>query len=254
VAKNTIAHEAREPIKWKKWPTIQPDDYHAGQLYGNKAGDCITWRKGTYVVRPYLKYATSKWEQGHIDVYEVLFDPMKHEAITILEFGVYYGESMHYYRDFFTNPDAKIVGFDHEPTEFFGGPHGCPYVWPGRHNVFLEKGEQQEPEDVKRVCEKHGPFDIIVDDAQHDYPYPTEDVFRICWPYVKEGGFYCIEDVDSSRTKHLLDEIVVKNEGKGISLHGGYRGFGPRAGSGALLILKKTKNRITGLDEVLTED
>ncbi len=255
--KNKIAHESREQIKWKKWPTMQPSDYHSGQCGGQDVSPSwIRWAKGHHVTRPYLtKYATSKWEQSIIDVYELLFDPMKHDAITLLEFGVYYGESMHYYRDFFTNPDAKIVGFDHEPTEFFGKPHGCPYVWPGRHNVFIEKGEQQIPQDVINVCEKYGPFDIIVDDAQHDYPYPTEDVFRICWPYVKEGGFYTIEDVYPDKTKHLLDEIVVKNEGKGLSLHRGYQGFGPTGEAGGLvLILKKTQNRITGLDEVLTED
>lgn len=243
-------------IKWKPWPKFDMSNYHPHKnAEGFSPEGTIRWEMGHDVKRPYLKYSTSKWEQGMIDVYEVLFDPFKNQPITLLEFGVFYGESMHYYRDFFTNPDAKIVGFDHQPTEFYGQPHGCPYVWPGRHNVFLERGEQRVSEDVNRVCEQHGPFDIIIDDGMHDYPHPTEDVFRICWPYVKEGGFYFIEDVDSKQTQHLLDEIVVANEGKGFSLHGGFKGFGPNAGGGgALLVLKKTKNRITGLDEIITEE
>lgn len=244
-------------IKWKKWEEMPADGWHLHSDEYPASPGTIRCEKGHYVQRPFLKYSTSKWEQGMIDVYEVLLDPIKHEAATLLEFGVYYGESMHYYRDFFTNPDAKIVGFDHQPTEFYGKDHRGgleSYVWPGRHNVFLEKGEQRVDADVKRVCDKHGPFDVIVDDGMHDYPHPTEDVFRICWPYVKEGGFYMIEDVDSKKTKHLLDEIVIKNEGKGVSIHGGCHGFGPRAGSGALLVLKKSKNRITGLDENLVEE
>jgi hypothetical protein len=193
---------------------------------------------------------------GMIDVYEVLLAPFKHKPdVTLLEFGVYYGESTHYFREFFTHPDAKIVGFDHQPTEFYGEPHGCPYVFPPTHNVFLEKGEQRVPADVQRVCDQYGPFDVVIDDGMHDYPTPTEDVFYRVWPHVKEGGLYFIEDVDSKLTKHLLDEIVIKGEGKGFSMHGNYHGFGPHGGgNGAILVLKKTKDRITGLDEILTEE
>ncbi len=250
-------------IKWKKYKTMSPGDWHphrgewTPEQEAHNLQGTLRCEKGHYVNRPYLKYSTSKWEQGMIDVYEVLFNHWKEQPITLLEFGVYYGESMHYYRDFFTNPDARIVGFDHQPTEFYGKEHRGgleSYVWPGRHNVHLVKGEQRSDADVKKVCEDYGPFDIINDDGMHDYPHPTEDVFRICWPYVKEGGYYLIEDVDSKKTKHLLDEIVVKGEGKGFSLHGGFQGFGTHGGGGAILVLMKTKNRITGLDEVLTED
>lgn len=250
----------RMEIKWKKWPMMQPGDWHIHQrewdIKPNGEGGQIKCDKGHYIMRPYFKYSTSKWEPGLIDVYEMMLDPIKHNSdVVLLEFGVFYGESMRYYRDFFTHPDAKIVGFDHQPTEFYGEPHGRPYVFPPTHNVFLEQGEQRELEDVKRVCDQYGPFDVIIDDGMHDYPYPTEDVFYQTWPYVKEGGFYFIEDVDSAQTKHLLDEIVIKNEGKGIAFHGGFQGFGPHGGGGgSILVLKKTQNRITGLDDILVEE
>jgi len=244
-------------IKWKKWPRMKPGDWHIHQKEWDidpKQGH-IRCHQGHYVIRPYLKY-TSKWEPGLIDMYEILLDPIKHNSdVVLLEFGVFYGESMHYYRDFFTHPDAKIVGFDHQPTEFYGKDHGCPYVFPPTHNVFLEKGEQRNPDDVKRVCDTYGPFDVVIDDGMHDYPYPTEDVFYQVWPHVKEGGFYFIEDVDSKLTKHLLDEIIIKKEGKGVLIHSSHAGFGPHGGGGgALTVLKKTKNLITGLDEILTEE
>ena len=249
-----------EDIKWKKWSLMQPGDWHEHKkewdILPDGKGGQIRYDKGHYVTRPYFKYATSKWEPGLIDVYEMMLDPIKHNSdVVLLEFGVFYGESMHYYRDFFTHPDAKIVGFDHQPTEFYGEPHGQPYVFPPTHNVFLEKGEQRERADVQRVCDQYGPFDVVIDDGQHDYPYPTGDVFYQVWPHVKEGGFYFIEDVDSALTKHLLDGIVIRNEGKGLSMHGNYNGFGPcGGGNGAIMVLKKSKNRITGLDEVLTKD
>lgn len=241
-------------IKWKPYGKLTQEDYYPHKRDGIPPGDSVKWEKGFYINRPYFKYATSKWDTGHIDLYELFFDHLKDKPITLLEFGVYYGESIRYWRDYFTNPEAKIVGFDRKPTEFFGQPHGCPTTLPPMHNVFLPIGEMTVPGDIKKTCEEFGPFDIVVDDGQHDYPEPTLPVFRQVWEYMKDGGLYCFEDIASNLTKHLLDEITVSGEGKGVSIHGGYQGFGPRGGGGgALLILKKTKNRITGLDEELTE-
>jgi len=51
---------------------------------------------------------------------------------------------------------------------------------------------------------------------------------------------------------HLINEAVVDNEGKGFSIQGG-RTFGGEIVDRGLVIMQKTKNRITGLDEILTE-
>jgi hypothetical protein len=243
-AEKNDAHACKvETLHWKA-PT------HTTELDGNP------WLWGTNVDRPYQKHRTNKWGSGFIDIYEVLFNHMKHMPITLLEFGVYYGASIYYFREFFTDPSAKIVGFDHHSTEFYGADHGCPHYFDFENNpnVFLEVGDQRNSEDVQRIIDAHGPFDVIIDDGHHNWPFPTEDLFYQIWPQVKEGGFYLIEDVEPGLTQHLLDEIVIKNQGKGFSLHSSWKTFGPRpGGGGAIVILQKTQNRIAGLDEVLVE-
>ena len=240
-------------IKWKKWPLMKPGDWNPSGGTRPKKSPAIKYEKGHYVTRPYFKYTTSKWDHGLIDVYELLLDPIKHNGdVVLLEFGVYYGESLQYYRDFFTDPAAKIIGFDHHHPDYYATNHhkqpgGVP--WVDRPNVFLERGEQGCADTVKSLCDRYGPFDVVVDDGNHSYPQPTENTFRIAWPYVKEGGFYFIEDVPLECSKPLLDEIVLKNEGKGLGVCRSILGFGPQEGMGGrLLVLKKTKNRITGLD------
>jgi hypothetical protein len=249
-------------INWKKVPRMGPSDRHIHE--GEFDSTAIAYRKGHYVNRPFLKYSSSKWECVYIDLYDVLFAPLKQKNITLIEYGVYTGESIRYFRDYFLNPDAHIVGFDHHKPEFYGHDwhakvKGIPntedageaYDGP-THNVTFFLGDQNSDEDIKNCCEQHGPFDIVVDDASHAVDL-TDFTFRRTWPYLKENGFYCIEDIGIQDIKYLLDEITVTKQGRGVLLQPS--GFGPGGGgSSVCLVLVKSKYGITGLDEVLVEE
>ena len=50
--------------------------------------------------RPGFKYHTSKWDCNIIDLYELLWDDLKGKDVSILEFGVYFGESLRYWKEF----------------------------------------------------------------------------------------------------------------------------------------------------------
>lgn len=251
-------------IRWKKWDKMKPGDRH---VHESTIKDCgaIRYHKGHYVNRPYLKYSTSKWECSFIDLYDVLFSHLKHADIKLLELGVYTGESIKYFRDYFTNPDAQIVGFDHHPCEFYGHDwlasvkgipntptSGDPYDG-ATHNVNFFLGDQSSPDQLKECCDQYGPFDIIIDDASH-YVNLTDSTFRYVWPFLKEGGIYCVEDIGVNEIKYLLDEVTVMKWGRGVIMRPG--GFGP-ASSGCssvcLVLVKDSKYSITGLDEILTE-
>ena len=238
-------------INWKPIPKMSPGSPHPHQATMDIQDNWIKYEKGHYITRPYWKYASSKWEMSLPETYEVLFHPIKHSPdVVLLELGVYTGESISYFRDFFTHPDAKIVGFDSHSCDHYGMGSG-PYSG-STHNVVFCQGDQKDSNAIKKVCETHGPFNVVMDDASHD-PQLTEDVFHLVWPFIKEGGFYIVEDLGHDQIAHLLDEVVVDNQGKGFFSDGSY-GFGPRAGKGGLWVLLKTKDRITGLDEVLVED
>lgn len=248
----------QDDIKWKKWDTMKPGDRHVHEKTMPCLDDSrwIRYHKAHYVTRPYWEYSSSKWEQSYPDMYELLFHSLKHKSeVTFLELGVYTGESIRYFRDFFTHPDAKIVGFDHKPCEFYGADwnnHGSSYSG-NTHNVVFYQGDQENQSDLEDVAAVHGPFDVIMDDANHN-PQLTEDVFHSLWDSLKEGGLYLIEDIAENNIIHLLSEVVIKCEGKGF--YARIAGFGPdkMAVSGGCLVLIKTKDRITGLDEVLVED
>ena len=190
--------------------------------------------------------------------------PAKLKNITLLEFGVYTGESIRYFRDYFVNPNAKIVGFDHSLPEFYGHdwyakvkgiPNsniaGEPYE--GKtNNVFFFYGDQTNEEDIKYCGEEHGLFDIVIDDASHDVSL-TDLTFRTIWPYCAENCIYCIEDIDEKNIRYLLDEITIKKRGRGVILKPS--GFGPGGSNSCVcLVIVKSKYSITGLEKVLTED
>jgi len=182
----------------------------------------------------------------------VLFNHRKHGPVTLLEFGTYFGASMDYFNEYFTHPEAKIIGFDHHSPSWWRNQHALP-DYPCPERVSLVEGDQRDPQAVDRLIREYGPFDFVVDDGHHNWPFPTEDVFYAVWPHVNEGGLYVIEDVCDDRIMHLIDEVVVDNEGKGFSIRGGRTFGGAKVGSG-FVIIQKTKDRIAGLDEILTED
>jgi cephalosporin hydroxylase len=171
-----------------------------------------------------------------LDVYEVLFDYLKHLPISFFELGVYHGESLRYFREFFTHPQSKVVGLDR------GGLQGGAKAG---DNFEVFTGDQADLDILASINAKYGPFDIIMEDAAHSVE-KCEATFRACWPYLKDGGLYIIEDMHIDQMGFLVDEITVEGKGKGFtSLQS--RGFGPMAGSGGIIIMKKTTIPMVGL-------
>lgn len=231
-------------VNFKKYDMMKTGDRHIHEKTMEIQSNWIKYDKGHYVTRPYQKYVTSKWEQSMLDVYEIIFDPFKQSPITFLEIGVYAGESMRYFREYFTHSDAKLIGADLNLPPFYGGLAAKDFI--------VELGDQRNPAFRQHLADTYGPFDIIMDDASHDLKL-TNDTFDQLWPYVKPEGFYIIEDMSYEEMHPLLDEIVSTSQGKGF-ISRDSRGFGPRAGAGTIVVLKKTINLMTGVDEVLTSD
>lgn len=116
----------------------------------------------------------------YLPFYEQYLEPLRDKEITLLEIGVENGFSLKMWRDYFTR--GKIVGMDINEKYSMG------------ERIELETGNQCVPADLERVIAKHGPFDVVIDDAGHS---PDAQIF--CFHYmlqhVKPGGFYILEDV-----------------------------------------------------------
>lgn len=140
-----------------------------------------------------LEAHTDKASDGHnyTPIYENYLRMLRLTAFRMLELGIggyQYpergGESLRLWYNYF--PNAKIVGVD------------C-YEKTGMENdrVFVEKGNQDDPAFLNQVNEKHGPFDLIIDDASHVNSLTIRS-FEILFPLLKPGGFYFVEDIHTS--------------------------------------------------------
>ena len=147
------------------------------------------------------KYGTDKgstYEAAHnyTPIYESFFGHLTSAPVRVLEIGIGIGiagwdsgnfvpekgPSLQMWRDYF-HEGSLIVGTDLAD---------CAEI-PG---VKVFKGNQAAGEDWIRFCNEYTElFDIIIDDGSHVSNH--QDVsLRCMWQMVKQGGYYCIEDLN----------------------------------------------------------
>ena len=61
----------------------------------------------------------------------------------------------------------------------------------------VEIGDQADPAFLAQLAEKHGPFDIIVDDGGH-HVHQQITSFEHLWPHLNDKGYYIVEDTHTS--------------------------------------------------------
>jgi hypothetical protein len=119
----------------------------------------------------------------YLPIYELLLAPLRDRTFTLLELGVWGGDSLAMWRDAF--PQATIVGVDLGPPELDLGPR-----------VHLVRGDQSDPELLARLRAEHAPegFEVIVDDASHIGIVTARSLQALYMEHLRPGGLYCIED------------------------------------------------------------
>jgi SAM-dependent methyltransferase len=137
---------------------------------------------------------TDKYDLGYIDeFYHELFAPRVHAVKNLLEIGVYQGNSILLWRDFF--PHASITGVD---------INQCPRLHSEpRVNVFYENAYAQSFVDKfpKNL------FDVIIDDGPHTFE-SMEFFLKNYLALVKPGGLLILEDIiNPAWTPELLKLI-----------------------------------------------
>ena len=140
------------------------------------------------------KYGTDKMHDHHYTpAYHQRFAELRDEPVHLLEIGIggykdpeIGGESLRMWRDYFTHPEAVIVGLDIYAKNSNLAP-GC----------YVEMGEQADPRTMEKLIDLYGPFDIIVDDGSH-FPDDVLQSWVFLWTSLKSGGWYVIEDLNTS--------------------------------------------------------
>jgi len=130
-------------------------------------------------------YNTDKYQHGFINVYEPYFNQML-DSKNILEIGVYFGGSLQYLSDKFTN--AKIYGMDIEDKSIYDTDKIKTYI-----------GDQEKRTDLNNFLnETNVEFDIIIDDGGHTMKQQQVSL-GVLFNKVRSGGLYILEDLHTSR-------------------------------------------------------
>jgi hypothetical protein len=106
-------------------------------------------------------------------------DSRQTAQLYIAEAGVACGASLHMWSRYL--PESTIIGYDVRPE--------CADLCRDLENVRIVIGDpakMEEPSDA--------PFDVFIDDASH-ISEQIVAMFKNCWPWVRRGGFYIIEDL-----------------------------------------------------------
>jgi predicted O-methyltransferase YrrM len=162
---------------------------------------CTSHNIGT---QPSLDFIFSKYSRlsdkgphfhNYTRQYEKLLTELRNKPVKYLEIGVHSGGSLMAMREAFKNATC-ILGLDVNPD--------CKNVENVNYNICVEIGDATNRQFIKKITEKYGTFDIILDDGSHR----NSDViktFELLFPLLNDNGLYIIEDTICFKSPDHLD-------------------------------------------------
>lgn len=154
----------------------------------------------------YTKHGTDKGETGHHygNFYESYFEQFKGKAgLTVLELGVWTGNSVAAHDEYFETADIWAVDIDLSR---------CGNRFHGKPNIHLV---QRDSNDINYFKELFGDlkFDIILDDASHLAKDQMNNLYNFR-QFLKKDGIYVLEDLhcnfDLSFSKCTYDDSPLR--------------------------------------------
>jgi demethylmacrocin O-methyltransferase len=138
------------------------------------------------------RFGTDKWgTHRYAQHYQTHFRRLRSAEFSLLEIGIggyrdnrSGGASLRMWKEFF--PRAQIIGLDVYDKSFVD-----------EDRILTYKGSQTDEELLRRIAEAHPDLKIIVDDGSHQ-PAHIRATFAILFPLLANGGFYAIEDTQTS--------------------------------------------------------
>ncbi len=126
-----------------------------------------------------------KWVH-YFDVYDRHFSRYRGRPVTILEFGVSQGGSLHMWRDYF-GPQAQLFGVDINPQ--------CRQFEEDGVRIFI--GDQADREFLRSLARELPTIDILIDDGGHTMRQQIA-TFEELFAKIAPDGVYLCEDVHTS--------------------------------------------------------
>lgn len=139
-----------------------------------------------------IRYGSDKWASFHWYTahYERHFAPYRDRPVRVLEIGIggfdddLGGSSLKMWKRYF--PRGTVFGLDLYDKTALTEPRLTALV-----------GDQNDPEYLTAMAREHGPFDLVIDDGSHVNEH-VRTSFRTLFPYVRPGGLYVIEDLQTA--------------------------------------------------------
>ena len=150
-----------------------------------------------------IKYNSDKYgSHYYTPIYQKYMEAKKNKNINLFEIGVgglepkvgysglkTGGESLRMWRDFFKK--GMIVGLDIVKKDLNLG-----------QRVKIFHGSQKDPRILDKIINKYRKFDFIIDDGSHNFK-DVKFTFEHTFHSLKDGGYYFIEDTQSSYIREL---------------------------------------------------
>ena len=138
-------------------------------------------------------------KHNYTPIYDKLFSPIRENHVKMMEIGIndprFPGASIKMWQDYFK--DLEFVGYDINPQSLL-------YA---KDNISIFIGDQNSTKDLYMCTNLYGgEFDVIIDDGSHITDHILTS-FKVLFPYVKNGGYYIIEDLHAYSVSKL--EIVL---------------------------------------------
>ena len=157
------------------------------------------------------KYQTDKWTDHYYvqDLYEPLFEQFQNKKVNVLEIGVWNGESMKLWHDYFVNAN-NIVGIDIFVRSSFKEVSD----WLKDYDVKLHKfNSHKDLDKLKEFSETYQDgFDIIIDDGSHWYENQI-NTYKKFKNLMNPGGVYIIEDISFEREESVYTSYKLTESG-----------------------------------------
>ncbi|APH60268.1 methyltransferase [Granulibacter bethesdensis] len=139
-----------------------------------------------------FRHGTDKSSRHHdfLNFYDRRFNYLRKEKFLFLEIGVYEGQSLSMWREYFEN--ATILGIDINKDCMRFNDNG----------ISVRIGDSSNVDFLFDIIKEFGKPLIVLDDGSHRWDHQIS-AFQTLFPILLKGGYYVVEDLDTSFRAHL---------------------------------------------------
>ena len=139
---------------------------------------------------------------GYARYYEPFMEPLRDDPIRLLEIGVEQGRSLRVWQEYFESA-GHVFGigygnFQELAKQDCGSADSTRVADSALGRCTIYRGDQSNAQFLENFAvDSGGAFDVLIDDGSH-VPSHQRISFTHLWPHVKPGGYYILEDIETS--------------------------------------------------------